>query len=85
MKVYECIIDDGMNVFKATTVSKDKSTMLKEYGGNGEFVKIKDVTKDYKINIDDVRSALTIDNFGKTEIDLIIRILETQKENLLEA
>ena len=46
MKLYECIIDDGTNVFKTVTAAKSKKELLNVYGGNGTFEKIKDITKD---------------------------------------
>ncbi len=47
MKLYECIVDDGKNVFKVLTAAKNKKELLNVYGGNGTFEKITDVTKEY--------------------------------------
>lgn len=47
MKLFECIIDDGRDVFKSTVAAKNKKDLTAVYGGNGDFVKITDVTADY--------------------------------------
>ena len=47
MKLFECIVDDGNNVFKSTVAARNKKELLNVYGGNGDFVKITDVTNDY--------------------------------------
>lgn len=44
MKVYECIIDDGKEVYKAQAVAKDETDLLRVYGGNGEFIKVTDIS-----------------------------------------
>lgn len=40
MKLYECIVDDGKDVFKTLTASKSKKELLSVYGGNGSFEKL---------------------------------------------
>lgn len=44
MKVYECIIDDGKEVYRAQAVAKNESDLLCVYGGNGEFIKVTDIS-----------------------------------------
>lgn len=44
MKLFECIVDDGKDVFKTNCVAKNKKDLLSVYGGNGEFISIKDIT-----------------------------------------
>lgn len=44
MRLYECIVDDGHDVFRSLLPAKSKKELLSKYGGNGEFVRIKDIT-----------------------------------------
>lgn len=47
MKLYEIIIDDGKDVYKSLQVAKGKKDLINKVGGNGEIVRIKDVSKEY--------------------------------------
>lgn len=78
MKLFECIVDDGHDVYKALAAGKSRKAMLEECGGNGEFISIKDVTADYftpesvsRLN-DDLRSL----GWGKGERTLICALLQ---------
>lgn len=78
---YEMIIDDKEMVFK-TVRAKENIKKLKEvYGGNGEFVRIRDVTEEFKIDLQKVANALLKANFGEIEKDIIISILENYKNS----
>ena len=44
MKAFEMIIEDGERVFKCVRPAKDINQVKQIYGGNGDFVRIKDVT-----------------------------------------
>lgn len=75
LKVYECIIDEGRTIYKEFIPAKNKKELLKKWGCNGEFIKIKDVTSDYPISEKCVIEALQMRNFGQIEQDIIIRAL----------
>lgn len=82
MKLFECIIDDGRCVFKSTVAAENKETLLEIYGGNGEFVRIKDVTGDY---LTDGSPELLAENlrsngWGEAEIALIVALLRQHLE-----
>ena len=78
MKLFECIIDDGENVFKTLTASKNKKELLSVYGGNGSFEKITDVTNEYLISesVDKLRCDLQRTGWGKGEIEIICALVE---------
>ena len=84
MRLYECIVDDGQNVFKTLTASKSKKELLSVYGGNGSFEKITDVTKDYFTNesSDKLVSDLQKCGWGKGEFELIRALLEEHIDKL---
>ena len=84
MKLYECIVDDGKDVFKTLTASKSKKELLSVYGGNGSFEKITDVTKDYFTNEspDKLTSDLQKCGWGKGEVELIRALLEEHIDKL---
>lgn len=78
MKLFECIVDDGSNVFKTTTPAQNKKELLSIYGGNGDFISIKDVTKNY-LNMDSltrINDDLAKMNWGETERKLIVALIE---------
>lgn len=78
MKLFECIVDDGQDVFKTFVAAQSKKELLSVYGGNGSFEKIKDVTKDYFTNtsVDFLRESLIKTGWGKGEIELITALLD---------
>lgn len=82
MKLFECIIDDGKDVFKTLTASKNKKELLSVYGGNGSFEKITDVTNEYLIleSVDKLRGDLQRTGWGKGEIEIICALVEEHIE-----
>lgn len=82
LKVYECLIDDGKNIFKENLATSSKKQMLNEYGGNGEFKKITDVTENFKIDLEKLENVLYNANYGITEIRIIKTALEMQNMNI---
>lgn len=47
MKLFKVYVDDGNQVFRTYTAAKSKKAMMERDGGNGEFVKIEDVTMEH--------------------------------------
>lgn len=72
------IIEDGENVFKAVRPANNIKELKSIYGGNGDFVRIKDVTTDYPIDTDYLRRVLTgreFGHFGEAETDIICALI----------
>jgi len=82
MKLFECIIDDGKQVFKTTTAAKSKKELLSVYGDNGSFEKITDITKEYPISISHLEDTLRNAQYGNAEIALITALLEEHMKPL---
>jgi len=84
MKLFECIIDDGTQVFKTLTAAKSKKELLSVYGGNGTFEKITDVTNDYftEHSVDYLNKCLESTQWGKGERALICALLEEHINSL---
>ena len=78
MKLFECIVDDGQDVFKTLTASKNKKELLEVYGGNGNFEKITDVTNDYLIpeSVEKLREDLQSKEWEKGEIEIICALVK---------
>ena len=74
-RMYEAIIDDGEQVFKASRIALDENDLKSRYGGNGEFVRITDVTEDFPISENTVRSALEAAGFGEAEREAVVSLL----------
>lgn len=82
MKLYECIVDDGKQVFKTVTAAKNKKELLNIYGGNGTFEKITDVTSDYPIDENKLDNALRSAGYGQAEINLLTALLFEHNKTL---
>lgn len=76
MKLFECIVDDGKDVFKTITAAKNKKELLSVYGGNGVFEKITDVTNDYPIDVDKLSDDLLRFGWGQAERNLICALVQ---------
>lgn len=82
MKLFECIIDDGTDVYKSLCTAKSKKELLNVYGGNGDFIKIKDITNEYfdETSADELRNDLIKAGWGTGETKLIVALLEEHIE-----
>lgn len=80
MKLFECIVDDGKDVFKTLTAAKSRKALLDEYGGNGDFIRIKDVTAEYftEQSVDLLDEHLLRMGWGEGERKIICALLEAQ-------
>lgn len=78
MKLFECIIDDGKNVFKALTAATSKKELLNAYGGNGEFIRIKDITSEYFTDesVERLDADLSRTGWGAGERKILCALLE---------
>ena len=78
MKLFECVIDDGRDVFKTLVPAKSRKELISVYGGNGSFVKIKDVTEEYfnETSSEKLKGDLVRTGWGEGEIKLIVALLE---------
>ncbi len=84
MKAFEMIIEDGNHVFKCVRPAKDIKQLKYIYGGNGDFVRIKDVTAEYGIDLDYLRKVLTGQangHFGEIETDIICALVQRCYDN----
>ena len=75
MKKYMVYMDDGQNCFKLAIPADSVKSAKKYVQGNGEVLKVTDITEDYPISINKVVEALKNADFGQVEIDLIMRTL----------
>lgn len=75
LKKFFVYIDDGKDVFRLAVPAKDAKDAKKWAEGNGEIIKVKEVTDEYPIDIYKVQAALNEYGFGRTEQDFIIRAL----------
>lgn len=84
MKAYEMIIEDREHVFKCVRPAKDVKQLKEIYGGNGEFVRIKDVTEQFPIDVDIIRKVLQgqrTGTFGEVETDIICALVQRLYDN----
>lgn len=82
MKLFESVVDDGTNVFKTVTPAKSKKEYLSIYGGNGEFIYTKDITKEYPLDMDYLTEILLESKFGKIEQELIVALVASHMQSI---
>jgi len=73
-RMFEVIVDGGEHVFKTSRIARDEKDFRSVYGGNGEIVRIKDVTEDFPISENALRNALA-SKFGEAETEAIVYLL----------
>lgn len=75
LKKYFVYIEDGKNLFKIAVPAATPEAAEKYCEGNGEIIKVKEITSDVQIAAEAVAYALKDRNFNETEIDLVVRTL----------
>lgn len=76
MKKYIAYLDDGECVIKVAVPANNAAGVKRYVAGNGEIIKVKDVTDECPISSAKVKLALEQSGFGETEKWLIVRALE---------
>ena len=83
MKLYKAIFETETDAFKVYRTAKNEKAFKEQYGGNGEIIKLEDVTSDYPLSLKTIEEALTISRFGQIEKDLILSIIQNNYENVI--
>ncbi len=83
MKAFKAIFKTEESAFKVVRPAKSEKAFRLQYGGNGEIVKIVDVTNDYEISLHKVRSALQMAKFGEVEQDIIVSLIQSNYDNVI--
>lgn len=83
MKLFECIVDIGGELFREFSTGKNKKNMLEVYGGNGTFEKITDVTSEYLCegSVEKLDEDLRRMNWGDAERAIITALVEEHIQN----
>ena len=78
MKLFECIVSNENDVYKALATAKNKKELMEVYGGNGTFEKIKDVTNEYftDSSVECLDTSLRRTGWGEAERKIICALLE---------
>lgn len=77
LKKYFVYIEDGKRIYKEAVPAETAEAAEKYCEGNGEIIKIKDITEETPIDAVAVAYALSSQGFGEAEIDLITKTLTT--------
>lgn len=80
MKLFKAIIEDNDLVYKIVRPAKSRNDFISQYSGNGDFVTIEE-TDDYNISLSKLEKTLTNDNWGHSEIDIILSTLQNTLPN----
>lgn len=85
MRLFEVIVKDADDsVFIAKTACKNKKQLMERYGGNGEFIRVTDITEDYfnENSVSYLMDSLEKTGWGEGEKCLLIGLLEEHLEKL---
>lgn len=75
LKKYLVYLDDGNGVLKIAVPAESEAAAEKYCKGNGEIIKVKEITSEVQIVAEAVAYALKDRNFNETEIELVVRTL----------
>ena len=64
-------------VYKVAVPAEDEQAARDYVDGNGDVILIKDITEEVKIYPDNIFAALKNYDFSSTQIDIIVRTLQT--------
>jgi hypothetical protein len=81
-RMYEMVIKDGENAYVVNRIALNEEDIKRRYGGNGEFVRIQDVTEEFPISEKGLRNALAV-KFGDTEVEAIVHLLISGYANVM--
>ena len=85
MRMYNCVIDDGRNIFRRVIPARNRKELAEEIKGNGDLIKVTDETKEYltvERSVDFLRETLTKAGYGQPETDLLCRLLVEHQKSL---
>lgn len=82
-QIYKVYLEDKTNIYSVIVPAKSKKEATEYCRGNGELVKIKDITDDTPISVSSVYDALTSANFGQDEIDIVCRLIQNNLKNTI--
>ena len=82
MRKFIVYMHDMRDIFKVAVPAKSEKAARDFVQGNGEIIKIKDVTEEWPISLDKISLALKRAEFGEIEIQFITRCL--QENNIAE-
>ena len=77
LRKYVVYLDDGEFIYKLYVPAINEEAAKTYCEGNGDIVAVKDVTEEFPILADCVAAALKNYGFGETEMDLILRTLQS--------
>lgn len=80
-KLFEAIFDSKDSVFKIARPAESESAFRSQFGGNGEIVRLKDITEETPISLSHLEKTLQKANYGRTEIELIIALVQYNYKN----
>lgn len=80
-KMYEIIILDSEHVYKHHGIYRTEKDARKSAEGNGEVVRIKDVTENFPLSGDMIFSALKNAGFGQIEANAIYSFVSSNYAN----
>ena len=83
MKMFKTYFDDGDTCFKVIRPAESKSQFYSRFGGNGEIIKIDDVTEEFPLDPEKLLDDLRRIGYGEPEAYAISECVRKCYENLL--
>ena len=83
MKLFKAYFDCGDDCFKVVRPAEDKKKFISQYGGNGEIIKLEEVTKEFPLSPDRLFDDLKRLNYGDAEAYAISECVRKHYENII--
>lgn len=85
MKMFKAYFDCGDDCFKVVRPADSKAQFITRYGGNGEIIKMEDVTKEIPLDPDRLFEDLMMRlGYGEAEAYAISECVRKSYENILD-
>ena len=80
-RAFEAVFETVDGAFKLTRPAKDEKAFHYQFDGNGEILKLKDITEETPISLGHLEKTLQKAEYGKREIELILALVQYNYKN----
>lgn len=84
MKLFKAYFDCGDDCFKVIRPAEDKKKFISQYGGNGEIIKMEDVTEEIPLSPNRLLDDLLRLGYGEPEAYAIAECVRRNYENIID-
>lgn len=82
MKLFKAYFDCGDDCFKVVRPAESKAKFIERFGGNGEIIKLEEVTEEYPLDVEYLFDFLHKYGWGEAETHIITECVRKHYENI---